>query len=385
MICRSTFTPTWMLHLPYIDIIMKKTILIFILLAIGGVTFSQTPQGLTLIKNNACTEVKNQAASGTCWCFSTLSLVEAETMRKGLGQFDLSEMFLVRNVYLEKAKNYLLRQGAAQFGPGGLGHDLIRAVDTYGAMPEAVYSGLLPGQNNHNHLKMDTELKTYLDELLKKRPLPADWPAGFHAIMNRYMGEAPKTFTYKDKSYTPQLFAREVLQFNPADYVSLTSFTHHPFYQSFVLEAPDNFSNGTLYNLPLDELIVTTEGAIKSGYTLMWDTDMSNDDFSQEKGFAMLADEKNDPENSEKNYSSKKRQELYENLTTQDDHLMHLCGLEQNKSGKRFFIVKNSWGTTGPFKGYIHVSENYFAINTVSLVVPKAALSKELLGKLHLN
>lgn len=343
--------------------------------------------GLTTIKELSYTPVKNQASTGTCWSFSTTSLVEAQTIRNGLGSFDLSEMFTVRNIYKEKARNYILRQGTAQFGAGGLGHDVIRAMATYGAMPESVYSGLTLSQKFHNHTELDRKLKAYLDSLLASRPVRADWMNGFEGILDDHLGKVPETFTYREKQYTPITFATEVLHFSAADYVNITSYAHHPFYTSFILEAPDNFLNGSYYNVPLNELIRLTERAVESGYTLMWDADVSNKGFRQKDGFAMywkdgVPPSHVTPDDPEASYDQAIRQSLYENLTTQDDHLMHIVGLERSKGGKLFFLVKNSWGDVGPFKGMIHVSEAYFAINTVSLVVPKAALDQALQSKM---
>lgn len=366
---------------------MKK---IFIITCSLGLFFSvQAQTSLKTIKDNTATSVKNQGQSGTCWNYSTTSLVESEQIRRGLGEFNLSEMFTTRNVYIEKAKNYILRQGKAQFSEGGLGHDLIHAISVYGAVPQEVFQGASGEIPDHSGLQ--DELKTYLDATLKKRPLDNNWLAGYEAILNKKIGTPPANFEYKGKSYTPLSFAKEVLKFDAADYVSITSFTHHPYYSQFVLEAPDNFANGSFYNLPLNEMIELTKSALKEGYTIMWDADVSNNGFQQSKGYAMFFEDANDskaytlnPDAKEKAYSANLRQQLYENLTTQDDHLMHLVGLDQSANGKYFFKVKNSWGEIGPFKGYIEVSEPYFAINTVSLVVPKAALSKELQKKLGL-
>jgi bleomycin hydrolase len=297
-------------------------------------------------------------------------------------------MFTVRNIYIEKARNYILRQGAAQFGPGGLGHDVIRAISNYGAMPESVYSGLLLGEKNHDHRKLDLKLKSYLDTLLTNKPIPNNWMETFQSILDDNLGKVPTTFVYKEKQYTPVTFASEVLHFNSKDYVNITSFSHHPFYTSFVLEAPDNFLNGSYYNIPLDEMINLTMHAVESGYSVMWDADVSNDFFRQRQGFALqwkdVASIPNiiDPEEAEIPYNQAVRQGFYENLTTQDDHLMHLVGIEKSPSGKNFFLVKNSWGEIGPYKGLIHVSEAYFAINTVSLVIPKDALDGRLKAKL---
>jgi bleomycin hydrolase len=337
------------------------------------------------------TDVKSQGNTGTCWSFSTVSLVESQTMKANLGQFDLSEMFVVRNIYIDKAKNYLLRLGSARFSEGGLGSDVVNAMAKYGAMPESIYSGLVLGQKSHDHAKMVERLKAYLDELLAKPPVKADWINGYNAILDDHLGKAPETFTYREKTYTPKTFASEVLKFKAEDYVFITSFTHHPYYQPFIIEIPDNYGNQSYYNVPLNELISVTEKALEKGYSIMWDADVSNANFKQKsEGFAMMwkdpkATSPVNPDAEETPYDAKVRQELFENLTTQDDHLMHIVGLERSKGGKKFFNVKNSWGAIGPFKGYIKVSEAYFAINTITLVVPKAALDNTLIQKLALK
>lgn len=344
---------------------------------------------MLVVKESIHTPVKNQAATGTCWSFSTISLIESQSIKNGLGEFDLSEMFVVRNIYKEKAKNYILRQGAAQFGEGGLGHDVIRAISVYGAMPESVYSGLILGQKSHDHRQLSVKLKAYLDSLLSHRPVPLQWMEGFEQILDDYLGKTPTVFRYGERQYTPQTFSSDILHFNESDYINLTSFSHHPFYSSFILEVPDNFSNGSYYNIPLQELVSLTKHAVQTGYSLMWDADVSNSFFRQKSGYVLqLADEKNltvGPDDVEMKYDQSIRQQLFENLTTQDDHLMHLVGLERSPKGKDFFLVKNSWGEVGPFKGYVHVSETYFAINTISVVMPRAALDKNLLAKLGIK
>ncbi len=340
-------------------------------------------------KVTPATPVKNQAATGTCWCFSATSLIESQCMIKSGTELDLSEMFTVRNIYLEKAHNYVLRQGHAQFGDGGLGHDEIRAVATYGAMPEIVYSGLLPGQKMHNHQVMFSLLQKYLDSIIKHPPLSDNWMEGYKKILDDHLGVPPSEFDYGGKHYTPKSFAKELLNINPYDYAYITSFTHHPYNSSFILEVPDNFSNQAYYNLPLNEMISLVKEAIDKGYPVLWDADVSNKGFMQGKGFALNLDDKVKygpdeiiPDMNEMPYNPEIRQRLFENLTTQDDHLMHITGIEKTKSGKTFFIVKNSWGLVGPYNGYINVSEAYFAINTISLVIPKVALSKSLQVKL---
>jgi bleomycin hydrolase len=257
-------------------------------------------------------------------------------------------------------------------------------------VPDSVYSGLKAGQTMHNHSSMVRQLQQYLTDALKKRPLPDNWLDGYTKILDENLGVVPAGFRYNGKTYTPQSFAKDVLRFNADDYINITSFTHHPYYKAFVLEAPDNFANGSFYNLPLEMMIDAAKDAVSKGYTVMWDADVSNNGFRQNKGLALYTgniskDESFTPETKEESWDAAKRQSLYENLTTEDDHLMHIVGTEKSREGKLFFIVKNSWGKVGPYDGYINVSESYFAINTVSLVIPKAALSKELLAKLDIK
>jgi bleomycin hydrolase len=340
------------------------------------------------LKKHFTTPVKNQAQTGTCWSFSTVSCIESQTHKNKLGAYDISEMFVARNIYLEKARNYILRQGKAQFSQGALAHDAIRAIETYGAMPETVYSGLLPGQKKFNHDPLFSELKTYVDSIVFKNngPLTAPWQTGFIAILDKHMGKAPTNFVYNQKKYTPKTFATEVLKFNSADFVNLTSFTHHPYYKTMMPEVPDNFSNGSYFNLPIEEMIKAIKDALEKGYTVVWDTDVSNDGFQSKQGLALFrkstaTGEVSTTEEEEK-WSASIRQERFENLITQDDHLMHIVGIEKTKEGKTFFIVKNSWGDAGPFGGFIHVSEAYIAINTITIVLPKAALDPALMDKL---
>lgn len=373
--------------------VLRKSWLLFICILLGGVAAAQpspATDGFIFSKTVPHTAIKDQANSNTCWSFSVTSLIESQSIRNGYGSFDISEMFTVRNIYLDKAKNYILRQGKTQFGPGGLGHDVISAMDRYGAVPESIYSGLVLGKR-HDHNTMDGRLKLYLDSLLTLRPLPNNWMEGFKSILDDCLGRPPETFTYNEKIYTPLSFAREVLHFRAQDYVSLTSFTHHPFYTSFILEVPDNFQNKSFFNIPIEEMIRLTERSLELGYSVMWDADVSNQFFRQREGYAMVWKNDNlgnvaiDPDAEEIHWDEILRQSLFENLTTQDDHLMHIVGIKRSAGGKKFFIVKNSWGEAGPFKGFINVSETYFAVNTISVVIPKASFDRALITKLGIQ
>jgi bleomycin hydrolase len=379
---------------------MKKIVsIVFLTLVVSGNLFSQKlkdvqrkTDSFTVLKSNPATAVKNQARTGTCWSFSTTSLLESQFLKNNKSTIDLSEMFTVYNMYIEKAKNYILRQGNAQFGEGGLGHDVIRSIATYGAMPESAFSGLGEGQQTLNHSKLIVILKSYLDSMLKYKPITTDWQGEYVKLLNEYLGTPPSEFEINNKKYTPKTYAAEVLKFKADDYVNITSFTHHPFFAPFILEAPDNFSNGSYYNIPLNDMIQLVKNAVNKGYTVMWDADVSNSGFMPNNGLGLFVNRSDQARNTPVNADQEElewnvalRQKLYENLTTEDDHLMHITGIEKSKKGKTFFIVKNSWGSTGPYDGYVNISEAYFAINTVSLVVPKESIDKTLLLKLGIK
>jgi bleomycin hydrolase len=346
-------------------------------------------QELTTIKINPATDVKDQGRSGTCWCFSSLSIVESELLKQGIQHPDLSEMFIVRNLYIEKAKNYILRQGFTRFSEGAFGHDVFPSIEKYGIVPLSVYPNTM-GKDTIDHIGFDEMLKKYLDSVLAKVPITLDWDKNYIKMLDKKLGVPPEKFTYEGKEYTPLEFSKEVLKFNSNDYIGLTSYNHHPYYKPFNVEVPDNYSGGLFYNLPIDELIEATKYAVLNDYTVGWDADVSNLFFAQKSGWAMIPKDKNDlkgvinPDDEEIYYNQDMRQELFEELTTQDDHLMHIIGLKQTPNGKTFFYVKNSWGPVGPFKGFINVSETYFGINTITLIIPRNALSPEMKAKLKL-
>lgn len=323
----------------------------------------------------ASTPVKNQANTGTCWSFATSSFLESELLRMDKGQHDLSEMYVVRNIYKDKAKNYLLRQGKANFSQGSLSHDLINIVRKGGLVPESVYSGLREGEKAHNHSEMEAGMKGFLDGVLKSKRLSKKWPQALDAILDVYLGDAPTSFEYEGKKYTPSSFA-EHLSVDATDYVSLTSFTHHPFGSSFVLEIPDNYSNGSFYNVPLDKLISTIDKALEKGYTVAWDGDVSEKGFDAKKGIAVLPSKPArkdlfDIPGDEVKVTQEARQENFESFSTTDDHLMHLVGTATDQDGHEYYIIKNSWGSISPFKGYLYMSKAYAAMKTVAIMVHK--------------
>ncbi len=322
-----------------------------------------------------CSEIKNQARTGTCWSFATSSFIESELARQGKGDIDLSEMYVVRNIYKDKAKNYILRQGKANFSQGSLSHDLIRMMKKNGVVPESAYRGLLEGQEKYDHSEMEAGLKGFLDGVLQSKRLSKTWPVAFDAILDAYMGDVDQSFKYNGKEYSPISFANS-LAIDPDDYVSYTSFTHHPFGESFILEIPDNYSNGSFYNIPIDELLSIIDNAVAKGYTVAWDGDVSEKGFDAKKGIAVLPeDEKRedlfDKPGKELIVTQESRQDHFESYSTTDDHLMHIIGTAKDKEGTEYYIVKNSWGEISPYKGYLYMSKAYAAMKTVAIMVHK--------------
>jgi bleomycin hydrolase len=326
-----------------------------------------------------CTSVKNQQRSGTCWSFATCSFVEAEIIRLQNKSLDLSEMFVVRNMYKEKAWNYILRQGKANFGQGSLGHDFIRSIGDYGVVPESVYNGKPEGISKYDHSEMEAALKGMLEGLVKIKPLSDRWDEAFEGVLTAYLGDVDPQFVYEGKTYTPKSLAKS-LTFNPADYLQLTSYSHHPYYESFVLEIPDNTSNGSYFNLPVDKLESVVDEALKAGYTVAWDGDASNKSFSQKYGLAILpVDIKREDlftvPGEEVSVNQINRQRGFESYETTDDHLMHFIGMGVDNEGNEYYKVKNSWGIIGEYDGYLYMSKPYFRMNTIAVFVHKDGVS----------
>ncbi len=344
------------------------------------------------------TPVKDQGKTGTCWAFSTISFIESELMRMDRGEFDLSEMYLVRNVYPQKAEKYVRMHGRANFSDGGLSHDVMASISEFGIVPEEIYMGRVSEEVDHNHHELQAVLEGMLSGLIgNKEPLSKHWLTAYESVLNTYLGEKPEEFRYKFKTYTPQEFVEKVLGFNPKDYVELTSFSDRPFYQQVMLEVPDNWSHALYHNIPVDELIKVMENALENGYSIVWDGDISEREFSFSKGVATVPekewrdktlDEKRNTgkvHEPEKKITQEMRQDAFITQTTTDDHLMHIIGLVQDDNKTKYYLTKNSWGRSNKLGGYIYMSEAYIKLKTISIMVHKDAIPKKVAKKLGWN
>lgn len=350
------------------------------------------PYYFTDILSLETTPVESQGVTGTCWSYSTSSFLESEIARLTGKVVDLSEMYTVRNTYPLKAENYLMRQGKAQFSEGGLAHDVIASVATYGIVPLDAYPGLAPTDNKHNHAEMVAILKSMLDTYIDNPggTLSKKWKPALSGVLDTYLGSKLDAFTYDGETYTPLSFAQK-MKIDASNYISLTSFTHKPFYSSFILNIPDNFSNGSFYNLPLDEFIATIDNALDKGYTVTLDCDVSEAGFSSKQGIAIIPANDDNPKlallgpQEEKNITQQYRQEQFENFNTTDDHLMHIVGKAQDQNGTVYYKIKNSWGSDSnrtKYGGYIYMSTAYMRLKAISILIHKEALIPKTKSKL---
>ncbi len=341
----------------------------------------------TTVYDLGATSVKNQALTGTCWDFATQSFLESELLRMGKGRYDLSEMFDVRYTYPLKAEMYVRHHGLFQFGPGGQAHDVLKVFDTYGAVPNSVYSGLAQGDTLYDNTEMDAVLQAVLKTIVGRPKITQNYKKVVDAICDIYFGKVPKEFEYQGKKYTPKSFA-ESLGINTKDYVEITSFTNHPFYKKFILEVPDNWALGKYYNVPLNDLIKIMDNALATGYTIAWDGAVPKDNFYRKLGYAVVPIDgdtsKTGPEK-EKDVTQEMRQKAYDDYTTTDDHLMHITGLAQDQNGTKFYYTKNSWGTKDKkYGGYWYMSEPFVKLRTIAILVHKDAIPKDIREKLGL-
>ena len=369
-----------------------------------------------VLKDLEATDVQDQGRTSTCWSFSSLSFFESEIIRLKNERHNLSEMFIARNAYLGKSENYLRMYGTFTFGPGGAFHDIPWVIKRYGIVPEEVYKGLNYGSTTHKHSEMEAVLDGAVKALAKKPQngnLTPVWKDAVEGILDAYLGELPSNiedfnFTYKGKQYNPKSFSKS-LGLNMEDYISITSFSHHPFYSQFVLEVQDNWAMQSSYNLPLDEFINLMEQAIMNGYTFGWGADVSEKGFGYRDALAILPEDESTIQKSgkdskrfndagavrvsnafispvkERNITQEDRQIAFDNQETTDDHGMHVTGLVEDQKGTKYFIVKNSWGESNDRDGYFFASFPYVKYKTLNIQVHKDVLSKDLKKKLEIK
>ena len=401
---------------------MKKTIL-FVVMAFVALGLSAKKKEksedagfkFTVVKENPITSVKNQNRAGTCWCYSTLAFIESELLRMGKGEYDFSEMYIVHNTYLDRADRAVRTHGDVSFSQGGSFYDVLYGMERFGLVPEEeMRPGVMYGDtlSNHNELTAVSNAVVAAIANGKSRSLQSDnegnmlWKKAIAAVHDIYLGERPEKFTYNGVEYTPATFY-ESTGLNASDYVSLTSYTHHPFYSSFVLEIQDNWRWAQSYNLPIDELLEVFENAIMNGYTIAWGSDVSEDGFTRD-GIAVLPDAGKVQELSgsdmahwlklspaEKKLTTKpqpqkwvtqeERQKAYDNWETTDDHGMQIYGIAKDQLGNEFYMVKNSWGQGGAYKGIYYASKAFVRYKTMNIVVHKNAIPKAIRKKLGIK
>lgn len=374
---------------------MKNVInTIIFLVFFSAVTCSQE-SGYKFImrKEVPSTPVKNQSLTSTCWSFSGISFLESELLRMGKKQYDLSEMYIVREAYKKKAQAYAQRNGSCSFSGGGQYQDFITVTREAGLVPENVYPGLNYGLKNHNHDEMDAVLKGYMSGVLKTTKHTPAWMAGFNGIIEAYLGKMPDGFDYEGKYYTPKTFSQE-LGINFDDYVIISSFGEKPFYKESILKVPDNWAPCTYYNLPVEEMIQVIDNALMNGYSVAWAADMRGKGFSMRKGVALVPkknlNEVSDSEydaifsspHPQKEITQAVREKEFEGFEINGDHGMHIIGLAQDQNGNVFYKVKNSWGESGKYDGYIFVSKQFVMLKTTNCMINKNALPGPIAEKL---
>lgn len=362
----------------------------------------------TVIKDIEATEVKDQMRTGTCWSFSGMSFFESEVLRISKKKVDLSEMYVVRNTYLDKAEQYVRMHGLINFGQGGAFHDDFNIIKKYGIVPQSVYSGLRAGETKYNHDEMEAVLAAMLKTVVNQKVVTPYWKDAVKNTVDSYMGTPPNEFEYEGKKYTPQSFTKS-LGLNMDDYVVVTSFTHRPFYSKFALEVQDNWAMEGAYNVPLDEMMKILENSIMEGYTVAWASDVSEKGFSYKNGLAIVpldeaqiqkkgednrhfsdagANKSGSPFDApcqEKEITQEMRQKAFDNYETTDDHGMHITGLYKDQTGKKFYKVKNSWGMSNDNQGYFFASEAFIKYKTTNFMVHRDAIPKDIAKKLGLK
>lgn len=393
---------------------MKKTLIAAVLLSLGINAFAQeSNEGFqfTTVKENPITSIKNQNRSGTCWAFSSLSFFESELLRMGKGEYDLCEMYLAHKTYEDRAKASVRMHGDISFSQGGSFYDAVYCMKNYGMIPQDAMPqpGTLYGDTLPNHNELFTIAEAYVNAIAKgtQKQLSPVWFDGLNAIYDTYLGKVPEKFTHNGKEYTPQTYMKS-LGLDMSDYISLTSYTHHPFYEQFVIEVQDNWRWGLSYNLPLDEFMETMDYAVKNGFTFAWGSDVSETGFTRD-GIAVFPDAEKATDLSgsdmarwtglsatdkrreltsrpmpEVTVTQEMRQKAYDNWETTDDHGMLIYGIAKDQTGKEYFMVKNSWGPSGKYNGIWYASKAFVAYKTMNILIHKDAVPKKIAKKLGL-
>lgn len=367
-----------------------KLALLFILLPafLAAQDSKETQPGfeMSVIRQAPTTSVKSQASTSTCWCFATTSMLESELLRMGKGEIGLSEMFTVRHVYVAKAENYVRFHGTSNFAEGGEQHDVLNSIRKNGIVPRDVYEGLEYGEPQHRHGEISTVLSGIVKEVVRNRngKLTPVWLTGFNGVLDAYFGELPLSFSWDGQMFTPKEFANH-LGINPDDYIMISSFNHHPFYEEFVIEIPDNWAQEPVHNVPIDELMEVIDYSLEKGISISWAADITGLRFNE--GFGRIMEEGadiNDPAAPEKTIGQEDRQEVFDNYNLTDDHAMHLVGLATDQFGNKYYMEKNSWGDGGKFKGFSYMSAPFMRLRTVSIMVHKDGIPSHIAKKIGL-
>ena len=340
------------------------------------------------------TSVKDQGSSGTCWSYSGNSFIESEMIRMGKKPVELAQIFTARNAYIEKGKMYVKMHGAVTLGEGGAFHDVMNMYKKYGTVPRSAYTGLQEGQTRNNFSEMSKMSESVLASVIKNDKLSENWLKAYTSVIDTYLGEAPTEFMYEGKKYTPKTFADQVVGVKAEDYVEISSLKEYPYYTKFTLLVPDNWSFDQVYNVKMDELVETVDNALKNGYTVAWAGDVSEKGFSWKNGvafvpeidFAQMTTEQkaemfNGPK-AEKKVTEDDRQKAFDNYETTDDHGMHITGIAKDQNGKEYYIVKNSWGLSNDYKGYLYMTKEFMKYKATAIMVHKNAVPKAIAKKL---